>query len=212
MKEERELNTKVDEVSRDSLYLKGEEKFGFFSSFLYDTLKMIPTISKFYSFVMDELQSYEFNNIMDMGCGTGNILLSLATIRREIKGIGIDPSRNMVAIGNKKAKKMFLSDRISFMQGSSRSANLKESYDICFTSLSFHHWKEKEKSISYILSNLRDSGKFIVFEITNNHSFNRLFVKHHLMNAVDFRSISSSLNARVEISEKNGFIKAVFFK
>jgi SAM-dependent methyltransferase len=55
--------------------------------------------------------------VVDLGCGSGRFLTHLATIRPDIKGIGIDLSSPMVAAGNKQLRENGLSSRVVLQEG-----------------------------------------------------------------------------------------------
>ena len=55
-----------------------------------------------------------------------------------------------------------------------------------------------------------ESGKFIVYEMYDDGSLNRKFVKSHLMSSDDFRKISEATGFTVDISISKGILKAAY--
>ena len=196
--------------SEKDFYVEGEERFGLFVSRMYSMTRMIPTFRNFYRFVIDDLKSMDFYRILDIGSGNGYLALSLAKHKSNFTGTGIDPSSYMVRVASKNASKYGLSDRIKFEMGSSREIPQKESYDIIYTSMSFHHWKDRESSIPGIMSKLTAKGSFLIYEVTDNGSIARKLMKRHTMDSETFKAISERMNLHMEIKEKEGFIRCLF--
>jgi SAM-dependent methyltransferase len=198
-------------MRNDNLYIGGEEKFGFITSHFYGISRLVPTMNRFYNFVISDIVSREFNSILDIGSGTGHVLISAALKRDDFFGIGLDPSVYMVDIANRSAARHHVDQRIRFGLGSSRYIPGEMKFDIIFSSLSFHHWKNREESLELIMKRLNPDGMLIIYETTDNGSLNRRFVKSHLMNADAFRAISERSKVLIgDINEKDGFISAMF--
>ncbi len=194
-----------------TFYAPGEEKFGFFTSHGYSFSKIIPTFRHFYSFVIDDLTNRKFSRIMDIGSGNGYVLTKVIMSNINAKGFGIDPSPYMVRISNRRAKKVNISDRLTFSIGSSHDIPFKGPFDIIYSTMSFHHWAEKEKAVTDIMQLLAENGKFMIYEASPEGGFNRKLVKSHLMDRDDFISLSQKTGIALgEIIQNNGFIRASF--
>ena len=199
-----------EESNEDNLYLPGEEKFGLFSSAFYGIVNTVPTLRRFYNFVEAQVASMKFDSILDIGSGQGTVLLRIMKNNMTAKGMGIDPSPGMVRISMKKCMRMGMCDRVSFLPGSSRNIPGNRNFDIIYTSISFHHWKHRAESVEQVLQHVNKGGKFLIFEITNDGSFNRRFVRSHLMERSDFIEIGKALNMVPELIESGGYIMAAF--
>lgn len=194
-----------------TLYLDGEERFGSATSRFYAVSRLIPTMRHFYSFVLNDLSSLEFLTILDIGTGDGYELVSLAEAKNGFIGYGIDPSPQMVKVARRRAAKRRVESRIKFDIGSSRNIPGGENFDIIYSSLSFHHWKEREAALAGIMSRLNEGGSFIIYETSDDGTFNRKFVKSHLMNRNEFEQIAPRNSLELKrISENGGFIAAEF--
>lgn len=202
----------MDQKINESLYVKGEERFGSLGSRMYSLSKIIPTMRNFYKFTLGDLEKMEFENVLDIGSGNGFVLMELGKRVPKFSGIGIDPSPQMVNVASTKATKRGLSNRVKFEIGSSRQIPHNENFDLIYTTMSFHHWKEREKSIQGIMERLNENGKFLVYEVTDNGSFSRKFVKSHLMDANTFRAIAEKEGLDIELKEENGYIRCMFIK
>ncbi|WP_393971848.1 class I SAM-dependent methyltransferase [Oxyplasma meridianum] len=200
----------MEEQYKKDLYERGEERFGSIGSRMYSFSRIIPTVRNFYKFVLEDLNSMEFQNILDIGCGDGHVIIELAKARSNFKGRGIDPSQQMVNVATKRSKGSGVEQRINFKIGSSREIPDKDKYNVIYTTMSFHHWKEREKSIEGIMQRLKQGGSFIVYEVTDNGSFSKRFVKSHLMDAHTFQRIAQNIGLEIDLKEKSGFIRCMF--
>lgn len=190
--------------------MNGEEKFGFLASRMFNAALLSSTIRKFYNFVEKDLESRKFSTILDIGSGTGTVLIMLLKKNPELHASGIDPSRHMIKVAQKKASKNNLSHRLTFSTGSSRAIPGNGKYDLIISTMSFHHWKDREGSVKNILQRLSPEGSFIVYEATDDGRFSRRMMKEHLLDRKSLEDISSSTGVPVSIIENQGFIRGEF--
>lgn len=130
-------------MKSEGLYQKGEEKFGPIMSRLYSAFAPA-FVGKLYKIILDEVNKAKPGSLLDVGCGPGIIATLLAS---EIKGLEVfcvDPSEYMVGIANRRILKHNLSGKVTAVAGSSRLIPFDRKFDMIITSLSFHHWKDKE--------------------------------------------------------------------
>jgi len=115
--------------------------------------------------VANDLLSRNPRSVLDIGCGTCDVLMQLRN--HEIELYGIDPSPYMLTLAKKKigysADNTELSD-VYLSLGNSRLIPFDKKFDMIFSSLSFHHWKNREESIPYILTRLNENGEFAIYE------------------------------------------------
>ena len=195
---------------KSDLYLDGEEKFGYFGSMVYNFTKASRTIRNFYKFVISDLGKHSFQSIMDVGSGRGYILSKILEMKPEVNALGIDPSPFMVKLAEKHSKKLGLAKSLKFELGSSRDIPGYQTFDVIISTLSFHHWKNKDEAIAFLMKRLNPGGSLLIYEITDNGSINRKFVRSHLLNKTDFEKISNKIGIPVTIVEDAGFIRAEF--
>ena len=198
------------DIPEGRFWMPGEERFGWFSSRVYGIAGHIPVLKNFHEFVIRSLSALEFSRILDIGCGTGTVLLSLAQRKGDFLGYGIDPSVHMVHIAGKRAERLGLSHRVEFARGSNRHVPFGEKFDVICSSLSFHHWKNNAESVAGIMERLEEDGRFIVYEITGDGSLIRKTVRRHLMNRKDFEAIHGGAGTVTEVTEHEGYISATF--
>ena len=204
------LDANSEKAVKKGLYLDGEEKFGYFSSRMYGITKASRTIKNFYKFVVADLRKLSFRTILDVGSGRGYVLSDIVKALPEVNALGIDPSPFMVKLANKHASREGLDRRIEFMLGSSRDIPGDEKFDVIITTLSFHHWKNRNESVSFLINRLNAGGTLLIYEISDDGSINRKFVRSHLLSRSDFESISKETGFPVTIKEDQGYIRAEF--
>ena len=68
--------------------------------------------------------------ILDLGTGSGCILLSLLKERQQTKGVGIDISKKALEVAKENASLLGVSSRVEFINKSWNDASLKEEFDI----------------------------------------------------------------------------------
>ncbi len=110
---------------------------------------------------IETLSNYDFENVLELGCGTGKNTAWLITKAKFI--IGLDFSEEMLS----KAKSKINSDKIRFVQ-----ADLKKSWeiqnefaDLITCSLTLEHIKELDFIFNQAYQKLKPNGKFFVSEL-----------------------------------------------
>lgn len=110
---------------------------------------------------IETLSNYDFENVLELGCGTGKNTAWLITKAKFI--IGLDFSEEMLS----KAKSKINSDKIKFVQ-----ADLKKSWeiqnefaDLITCSLTLEHIKELDLIFKQAYQKLKPNGKFFLCEL-----------------------------------------------
>ena len=107
--------------------------------------------------------------IIDIGCGPGFLLFEIKKINQEIKVIGIDPSKKMIEIAQKKA-----------MENNIREIDLKIEYaeeislfdgeiDVAICQSSLSEWKNIEKGLNEIFRILKKEGFVIINDFNGEY-------------------------------------------
>ena len=100
------------------------------------------------------------HDILDVGCGTGRLLESAGRRWPEARLVGIDPSDAMIAQAERKhqgdARFLFKRSDASVLPLDSSS------FDVAFTTMSFHHWTDQATAIREIARVLRPAGHFVL--------------------------------------------------
>lgn len=203
------LKKKSDDYKEESKekFNKQAEKF--------DSDKTGKHSRELYDNILHKLSQFSFNKLLDVGCGTGN-LLSLITKKYEIQLSGVDLSPNMLNIANEK-----LGEKADLRLGDSENLPFKdESFDMVTCTDSFHHYPHPENVLAEIKRVLNPKGTLLIAnpwaptpfrQLVNMYM--RLFSKggnvklyskndiHKLLNNSGFKNIKWE-----PIKDKNAFI------
>jgi len=131
--------------------------------------------------------------ILDMGCGTGQLLRELQEhlYDFDIEYTGVDLSAKMIEICREKdSKTNYIVSSIEKFEG------LKENFDIIICSHSFPYYKDKAKTIEQFHSMLKKEGMLFLVQASANSIYDNIamfFVKFTTGKA-QYLSISSILN------------------
>jgi len=110
-----------------------------------------------YDNVLHKLSQFSFNNILDVGCGTGN-LLSLISSKYKVQLYGIDLSPNMLEIARNK-----LDGNADLRVGDSENLPFEnESFDIVTCTDSFHHYPHPENVLEEIKRVIKPKGRILI--------------------------------------------------
>ncbi|WP_066497103.1 class I SAM-dependent methyltransferase [Abyssisolibacter fermentans] len=99
----------------------------------YDTTFNGKHSSKIYGMVLEKLSTIKYKSILDIGCGTGN-MLSMIPKKEDITFCGLDLSSEMIRVAKKK-----LNDDVALKIGDSENLPWdKNTFDVVLCIDSFH--------------------------------------------------------------------------
>lgn len=97
-----------------------------------------------YKYVLNELQQLDFQKILDVGCGTGEILKSITERYSFAQLYGLDISEEMLKQANDKLK-----GTATLILGDAENITLEtNSFDLLLCTDSFHHYPNPQQAIS----------------------------------------------------------------
>lgn len=109
------------------------------------------------------------SKILDVGCGTGNLLHILEKQNQNYKLHGIDISKEMLKL----AKKKLLKTRLKLQ--SAEEPNSKNEFDYIFSTEAFHHYSDYNSIMNNFNKALKKNGKLIVLDFDFGFLFNKIF-------------------------------------
>lgn len=110
-----------------------------------------------YKYVLNELQQLDFQKILDVGCGTGEILKSIKERYSFVQLYGLDISEEMLKQANDKLK-----GTATLILGDAENITLEtNSFDLLLCTDSFHHYPKPQQAISEFYRVLKH-GKFLL--------------------------------------------------
>jgi len=153
-------------MESENLYLEGEERFGPVSSFFYGIVS--PLLRKYYKTIFEYLDGKNFDSLLDIGCGSGTVVIKLAENHPNAQFHCIDPSPDMIKLARKRIARKGLDSRIIAKIGSSRRIPFDQKFDVIISSFSYHHWKDRNHSLKVLAGLLRKGGFLTIFEYDND--------------------------------------------
>jgi len=116
--------------------------------------------------VIEDLRNRNATRILEIGCGDGNMLNKLAKTNRfrDSYLFGIDQSQKAIKEAKTKSKIAGLAGRVKFAVGRNDKIPYHGKFDLVFSVLSFHEWKNGYTSIPYILGRISEGGAFIIYD------------------------------------------------
>lgn len=120
--------------------------------------------------IISELKEYKLNGLLvDIGCGSGNLIVQIAQKFKNLDLIGLDNSNHILELATQRADKNGVKERIEFKFGSVESLPfLDNSVDFIISSLSLHHWLEPIKAFKELVRVLKEDGSLLIFDFRRN--------------------------------------------
>lgn len=117
-----------------------------------------------YPQMLEELQREPFEDVLDVGCGTGAVLELLNGEYPNKRLVGLDLTPGMIGVA--RAKQL---DNVRFVVGDAEALPFgSQSFDAVLCSNSFHHYPHPEKFFSGAARVLRPGGRLILRDYTSN--------------------------------------------
>lgn len=110
------------------------------------------------------LAPYNGMNVLDVGCGTGNMAIKLA--RMGCKVTGIDVSLEMLKRAEEKTEEEGLS--IQYIHGDIKEMDYENVFDGICSNTAFEFFTEKEKSMGKMLLAVKPGGRVVVGTINKD--------------------------------------------
>jgi len=137
--------------------------------------------------------------VLDVGCGTGELARRLARSGAHV--VGVDPDERSVAVARAWGKP----STIEYHLAAAERLPLQDgSVDAVVSSVSAHHWEDREKGFAELARVLRPGGRIVFAELRPAGSVRRALDRRHahrdLPSASEWRRLMASAgfeNARV---------------
>ena len=130
-------------------------------------VEILPKFKNFIKTIIEKHISLTDKEILDIGCGTGNIGFYIGSLVKTFTGI--DPNENYIKIANK--NKINFNKNLIFKVGSFENIPLNKKFDIVIANNSFHFSKNKDLALKNVHNSLKKGGYFFIFEPTKNSNW-----------------------------------------
>jgi len=105
--------------------------------------------------------------VLDVGCGTGDVSLDLLRQHAEANVVGIDLSESMLRLAVHKAQKAGLDPRVSFQTGDATALQFPdESFDGVVCSFCYRNIAQRAVALEEMRRVLRPGGWLVILELT----------------------------------------------
>jgi len=127
--------------------------------------------NKVKEFLPSDISNFD---VLDYGCGTGLVSFCFS---HDVKSIdGLDNSKSMIEVYNKKSSKIGMSNINGFVHNINEENLPKEKYDLIVTNMTMHHIKNTKDFISKLVYSLKPNGFLAIADLRtedgNFHSDN----------------------------------------
>ncbi len=103
--------------------------------------------------------------LVDLGCGSGNLIVQMAKKLPSLNLIGLDISSEILEFAKKRAIKKKVADKIEFKLGNAEKMPFENnSIDFLVSTLSLHHWQNPSEVLKEIYRVLKENGIFLIFD------------------------------------------------
>lgn len=107
--------------------------------------------------------------LVDIGCGSGKLIIEIAQKFSSLNLVGVDISEEMLAMARMNSNATGLGDLIDFKVGSAEHLPFTDdSIDFLISTLSLHHWRSPSDVFGEIYRVLKPGGTFAVFDFRRN--------------------------------------------
>lgn len=129
-----------------------------------------------YSAVAEEVRScLPSGSLLDIGCGTGLMLVEIARTNPGLKLIGIDVSESMITLGRRNISEAGLSDVITLASRSAEDLSEfgDERFDMVTSSGCLSAWLSPEETLRQIHRIMKNGGRLLLRDWNRRTSFFR---------------------------------------
>jgi ubiquinone/menaquinone biosynthesis C-methylase UbiE len=150
----------------------------------YDVITKISGLEKARKVLLNQADLSAGLRVLDIGCGTGRLLVELKQKYPDVEALGLDPDPKALAHARRHAERAAVS--VHFDQGFSDAIGYPAAFfDRVFSSFMFHHLPthEKQKTLQEVWRVLKSGGRFFLLdfeasEAGENRAVGRLLHAH----------------------------------
>ena len=126
---------------------------------------LIPTRREVKKIVLPLLESNPQLKILDIGCGTGQLIQEISEICPSVRYLGIDVAKNMIQV----AKQNNHGENVHFTNVSIDEFESEEQFDVIICTHAFPYFPNKSEAMQKMASLCRDNGKIIIVSSSTNN-------------------------------------------
>jgi SAM-dependent methyltransferase len=100
--------------------------------------------------------------ILEIGCGTGSVLIEICSIGRNFTATGVDNNRSSVEQANRRLRRMAIDHGIKFLSGDALEWDNDETYDVIILADVLEHLSDTSHVMDMAYRRLRPNGTLLV--------------------------------------------------
>lgn len=156
------------------LFLKDAQHFGYYPN-INDEITEFEAQNKLHDLLIEKLNLEQGDQVLDAGCGRGVVATYIAQ-RHDVKITGIDLVPYIIRKAINRAKKLRLSEKLNFINGSYSELQFDNNhFDKIYTVETLSHADNLELSLKELYRVLKPGGTavFIEYEIAHFNKFSK---------------------------------------
>ncbi len=116
--------------------------------------------------ILSQLKLYKSTGkLVDLGCGSGNLIVEIAKNLLNLDLIGVDISNEILNLAKERAFQNDLNKKIEFKIGNVEDLPFPDnSIDFLLSTLSLHHWQDPIRAFNEFFRVLKDDGTLLIFD------------------------------------------------
>jgi len=119
------------------------------------------------------LRDLQTAKILDIGCGTGQLLVRIGKLCPEARLFGVDPADGMIEVAREAVARKNLDIKLSEAYAEDLPY-FADTFDAVTTTISFHHWADQKQGLSEVRRVLKPGGTFVLIDITSTGALRTL--------------------------------------
>jgi ubiquinone/menaquinone biosynthesis C-methylase UbiE len=138
---------------------------------LYDPITRLLGLDRLRRALLDQAGLEPQHRVLDVGCGTGSLAVTIKKLHPTVTVVGVDPDRKALARAERKARRTAALVRFD-LGFADALAYPDASFDRVFSSMMFHHLESgvKEQSLREIRRVLRPGGRLELVDFWSGRS------------------------------------------
>ena len=112
---------------------------------------------------LSKVEIPEHAHVLDIGCGGGRTLETLASIAKLGKAVGIDCSEDAVAVARKRSEELIASGRVEVLHGSVSSMPFSDATFDCVTAVeTYYFWPDMASDLAEVRRVMKPKGQLVI--------------------------------------------------
>jgi demethylmenaquinone methyltransferase/2-methoxy-6-polyprenyl-1,4-benzoquinol methylase len=107
------------------------------------------------------------HKVLDLATGTGDLAIEIAKTLPTVEVVGLDPSKEMLAIGQRKVEAAGLGERVKMIDGDAQALPFEDkSFDRVTIAFGIRNVPDRKKALLEIHRVLRPNGRLVILELS----------------------------------------------